>query len=79
MVDVPILRRTVAHDQDVGCLLLEDHPARPGPRAISGIQVLPLEKRSVRLGNRWLKPTTEAMLTSGVMPPGWIGHLFDWT
>jgi hypothetical protein len=42
-------------------------------------QILPLEKRAVRLGNRWLQPTTEAMLSSGVVPPGWIDHLFDWS
>lgn len=41
--------------------------------------VLPLEKRSLRLANRWYGFMQGAMLAEHVREPRFIGHLFDWT
>ena len=42
-------------------------------------QVLPLEKRSLRLANRWYAFMQGAMAAENIDEPGWMGHLFDWT
>lgn len=42
-------------------------------------QVLPLEKRSLRLANLWYAFMQGAMAAENVDEPGWMGHLFDWT
>jgi hypothetical protein len=41
--------------------------------------VLPLEKRSLRLANRWYVFLQVDMAAGNVREPGWVGHLFDWT
>jgi hypothetical protein len=41
--------------------------------------VLPLEKRAVRLGDGWFGPAAAAMAAGDVNPPKWIDHLLDWS
>ena len=42
-------------------------------------QVVPLEKRTLRLANRWYGPTAHMMKDLHVRMPGWVDHLFDWS
>jgi hypothetical protein len=41
--------------------------------------VLPLQTRAARLGNRWYDATAPAMREGGITMPAWTDHLFDWT
>ena len=42
-------------------------------------QVLPLEKRAVRLGNAWLGQALPAMSAATIREPAWVEHLYDWS
>jgi hypothetical protein len=42
-------------------------------------QVLPLEKLTVRLANRWYAPTQRDLALTGVRQPRWIDGMFDWS
>jgi hypothetical protein len=57
---------------------LYDHIG-PGSPAEYRHHVRPLEKLSLRLGNRWYAFMQGAMAAEDVQEPGWMGHLFDWT
>ena len=40
--------------------------------------VLPLQTRAARLGDRWYDATAPAMRDRGIAMPAWTDHLFDW-
>ena len=42
-------------------------------------RVLPLERRSVRLGNAWYVSTYHDMRAVHVRMPGWVDRLFNWS
>jgi glucose/arabinose dehydrogenase len=51
----------------------------PGSPAEYRHHVRPLEKLSLRLGNRWYGFMQGAMAAENIREPGWVGHLYDWT
>jgi hypothetical protein len=40
--------------------------------------VLPLQARAARLGNRWYDATAPLLHDGGITMPAWLDHLFDW-
>ena len=57
---------------------LYDHIG-PGSDREYAHRVVPLEKRALRLGNRWYSVASPAMVVAEVREPSWIDHLFDWS
>jgi len=41
--------------------------------------VLPLQARAARLGDRWYDATAPLLQDGGITMPAWADHLFDWT
>jgi hypothetical protein len=41
--------------------------------------VLPLQARAARLGDRWYDTTAPLLRDARITMPAWADHLFDWT